>query len=306
MQDSILREINTSVTLRTIENDLEFMKGDPPMGYGAPIEYDKSQKAHYYSEAFTLDKVQLSSNEQKALEFAASLLYQYRDLGFYKSISAAIDKVKWGTDFSSLQQGSNAELSKIIQTENTPTLKGREYIPILLDAIQEQKALTIRYQKFSTSESDTHTFHPYLLKEYLNLWYVVGFSVEREGIRSLALDRIKEITPIDTSFNRLGEFDGTTFFQHTIGITRLEEEPIEIVIRFTAHQGNYIKTTPLHDSQCILIDDENELRIRINIIPSYEFYMRILSFGDQVEIIEPQPIREQISWTIQEMQKKYS
>ncbi len=61
----------------------------------------------------------------------------------------------------------------------------------------------------------------------------------------------------------------------------------EVVLSFTQFQGKYIKSLPLHESQEILIDHEEELRIRLRLYVTHDFFMEILSYGDTVKVIQP-------------------
>ncbi len=67
-----------------------------------------------------------------------------------------------------------------------------------------------------------------------------------------------------------------------------------VILSFTPHQGKYIKTQPLHHSQRVLIDNEEELRIQLNIRINYELEEQILKQGEKVTVIEPQELKELI------------
>ena len=68
----------------------------------------------------------------------------------------------------------------------------------------------------------------------------------------------------------------------------------EVILSYDPFQGNYIKSQPLHASQRILVDDQNELRISIRVIPNYELEEQILKQGERVKVLEPKWLREGI------------
>ncbi|MGM0649710.1 MAG: WYL domain-containing protein [Bacteroidota bacterium] len=60
------------------------------------------------------------------------------------------------------------------------------------------------------------------------------------------------------------------------------------MLAYTPTQGKYIKTLPMHNSQKVLIDNDNECRISINVGPNFELNQQILKHGDTVKVLEPQ------------------
>jgi len=63
----------------------------------------------------------------------------------------------------------------------------------LYQAILKELCLTINYQSFNARDSYDIPFHPFILKQFNNLWFVVGRKERNEPILTLALDRISKI-----------------------------------------------------------------------------------------------------------------
>lgn len=76
------------------------------------------------------------------------------------------------------------------------------------------------------------------------------------------------------------------------GISTLEPELV--ILSFTPEQGKYIKTLPLHHSQVIVVDNENELRVQLKVFTVYDFIKEIVSHGTNVKVIEPETLRNQV------------
>lgn len=84
-------------------------------------------------------------------------------------------------------------------------------------------------------------------------------------------------------------------FKDIIGVTlETGKEPVEIIASITPSQAPYIITKPIHDSQKVLEENENEITISIRILPNYEFYSTILSFGSSIKIVSPEFVREEV------------
>jgi len=70
-------------------------------------------------------------------------------------------------------------------------------------------------------------------------------------------------------------------------------------------QGKYIKSLPLHETQKILIDNDKELRISLEIYLTYDFKQEILSYGENVKVIEPKHFAEELKETYLAALEKY-
>ena len=84
-----------------------------------------------------------------------------------------------------------------------------------------------------------------------------------------------------------------------------DEKPQNVVLSFLPLQGNYIKSLPLHETQKILIDNEKELRISLNIHITNDFKMEILSYGENVKVLEPQSFTDELRKTYSMALKQY-
>jgi hypothetical protein len=76
-----------------------------------------------------------------------------------------------------------------------------------------------------------------------------------------------------------------------------------IVLKFSEHRFPFVKAKPIHGSQKII--DADDHTISLNLIPNRELEAILLSFGDDVEVIEPQPLRLQVANKIKKSFEKY-
>ena len=81
--------------------------------------------------------------------------------------------------------------------------------------------------------------------------------------------------------------------------------PQEIILSFNAFQGKYIKSLPLHETQQVLIDNKNELQIKLKLYVTHDFVMELLSFGDNVKVLKPQSLITEIKHAYQNALKQY-
>jgi predicted DNA-binding transcriptional regulator YafY len=78
-----------------------------------------------------------------------------------------------------------------------------------------------------------------------------------------------------------------------------------VVLSYEAFQGNYIKTQPIHNSQKILVDNDDELRISIRVIPNYELEEQILKQGERVKVVEPKWLQDSIKERLKKALEQY-
>lgn len=280
---------NTGIkcALRTIQKDLQDLRDDESIfGQNLNIHEDKKTKK-WYSDGVPkgiFNAIELEDGEATALLFYAKTMNQYRDYPVFKEMSVAIRKVIDSSNASD-EVKELFEKDSLLETEKHEPINGIELITDILKAINTRNVLIIEYQKFD-GKLKTYEFKPVLLKEDKQMWYIVGVNVGSVDIRTLALDRVKSLIVNNKTFNSI-EFNSEEYFKYSFGITVSVKEPIDVIISFNTDQGNYLRALPIHPTQLILVDDETEFKIQITVIPSYEFYSKIRSYGEQAKIISP-------------------
>ncbi len=173
--------------------------------------------------------------------------------------------------------------------------QGTENMNGLLHAIQNRVQIEFSYSKYWENESTQRIAEPYALKEFKNRWYLVALDHKDRRIKTFALDRLTDLEITKRKFIHPQKFDVIEYFKHCFGIiTADDEQPQEIVLSFEPFQGKYIKSLPLHESQEVLVDNEHEIRIKLKIYLTHDFLMEILSQGENVKVIQPPGLIEQL------------
>ena len=306
LADECSKRLNITVSQRTIQQDLKDLAQDFELGFYLPIEKERQHREvfFYYSEIpnSIFPALELEKDEINALLFYAKTVQQYRAYPMFGDISEAIKKVVINTNISPNLKRLFDENSSLL-TENHFAIRGTELIVQLLSAIHRQNVIEVDYKKFTISKVKTYILKPILLKEDKHMWYVVS-ERESKQLITLALDRIIRMSITDKTFKKI-DFDYEDYYRHSFGITVTKDAPQEVTISFTAKQGNYIKTLPIHSTQEIIKDTEQELVITVIVKPSYEFYAKILSYGPDATIISPFDVREKVRALIEGTLSKY-
>ncbi|MEO9885564.1 MAG: WYL domain-containing transcriptional regulator [Balneola sp.] len=282
-----------SISGSTIQKDIRDLREDTVLQIYAPIQYSHSEKAHYYPDDVDeiFPAIELSDQEISALLFYGKVQNQYRQYGIFSDIIEAIDKVLEAANVRKQYRKISID-RPLVQTEKIPPLKGSELLIKIIQGMKSEKKIRFEYHKFA-SEKKERIISPYLLKEDKHMWYLIGLLEGKDQVTTFAVDRMSNVRIVNESMKRIN-FNPKNHFKHSLGITVPIENPIEITLSFTPFQGNYLKSLPIHESQKIILDDDKEFQVSLLVHPTYEFYSKILGYGNSVKVISPEAAKEEI------------
>ena len=283
------------VSRRQIFEDIKFMESDT--GWSIPLERKKDGKKVYYryeDAGFSINEQPLTDEEAQQLKTVIITLSRFRGLPSNEWVEEVISNLEWRFN---LKGGSES----VIGFEQNQELKGLYFLAPIIDATANHQVLSIVYQNYRMgSEAKELTVHPYYVKQYNNRWFLMAMDNEKHYITNLALDRIISVQVDDKiSFIPNGTVDFEHYFDDVIGVTIPPKDVVKqtLKLRFTKRQFPYVVSKPLHPSQIILDEDDGVLSIEV--IPNYELDQLILSFGPDVEVLEPLSYRRLIKDKIQ-------
>ncbi len=292
------------ISISTIEKDMWAMRNEGDLGYYAPIAYSQPHRGYFYEEeGYTINDINLNEEDLGALRLATETLNQFRDSPLFRRYHQAIDKIVNRLRISPEFDGSGE--SSFIQFEEAPEVKGIEHLTALADAIRNRQVVRFVYEKFSDGSRRAHEVHPYLLKEYRNRWYLITYEPDRDDFRTYGLDRIEQIEVDKAFFSLQKDFDSDRFFMHSIGITELDKDPVDVVFRCNATLGKYLASQPLHASQHIREVSGGDVEVSLRVLVTYELLSELRGYGPAVEVIAPTDLRERFKKELSEALSKY-
>lgn len=184
-----------------------------------------------------------------------------------------------------LQEGN--KLSPSVFLEKRKSL-GTEHIYGIIHAIQNGYVLQFTHQKHWEDFSTQREVNPIAIKESQQRWYLIALDKKNETVKTFGLDRISNLKITDTKFKPIA-YNVEKEFQHAFGVVTCAPAK-KVVLEFSKQQGNYIKTFPLHESQCIVEETEDTVILEIYIHTTNDIIMELLKYGSDVEVLEPQSL----------------
>ncbi|RYG41071.1 MAG: WYL domain-containing protein [Chitinophagaceae bacterium] len=297
--DCIEEALGCSISDSMFNKDLQQMR----QIYNAPLEYNREHRGYCYTQSgFSIKEFPLTNEEIEALDFSTALLQQLKGTRMFNHFENAINKVIEGYRISSIVGRSEKQL---LQVEEPVRADSSMFLEPILQAIVQRQALKIIYKGFGREEKD-HTVSPYLVKEYRNRWYLIGYSSKAENVLVMAFDRIVSLKKAKEKYTDTPGFEPEDFFKYSLGITQIHgAKPEQVVLEFTAKQAPYIISQPLHHSQETISDNDKGLRVQLTVYLTAELRMMILSYGSQVRVLEPASLKKEIAAEIGRMGKRH-
>lgn len=283
------REIN--VSKRTVQLDIQMMRSDK-LGYNAPIEVYQKKFYRYSEEDFSITDIPITETDMNVLSETVEMLKQFKDFSLFSELGGIIQRLEDKVYTEKTKQSS------IIHLDKNENLKGLEYLDTLYQAILKKIVLKITYKSFKARNANEMIFHPFILKEFNNRWFLVGKpnTKAKQPVMTLALDRIIALD-YDTSITYVNyNFDGDTFYKNTIGVTVMDNHNLQdIVMKIDRRNAPYIITKPFHHSQKIMETLENgSIIFSVCVHLNFELERLIMGFGETIEVIKPRNLRKRI------------
>lgn len=201
-----------------------------------------------------------------------------------------------------------------IRSSLEQNLTNIEMLPVLYKAITDKKVLHLTYQGFGRDSIEL-VFHPQFLKEYNGRWFVFGeANREPHHAYNIPIDRIKGELEFDDNIEYIQAAGGfyKELFDNIIGVTHEKNTEIEtIVIRTkTEYIHGLILTKPFHHSQKEVLPfgeygGEYYGEIMFVVEPNRELNGKILAYGQNLEVIEPESLRLKITGIVENLYSQY-
>lgn len=307
VNDMLYEDGFPEVTQRCIEKDLNTLEYAP---FSAPIErfrHNGKNCISYDNYSFSIFKQEMSREERNLLREVLSTIGQFNGL----------DNFTWLDDFK-IGLGLE-ERRQIISFSNNPYLQNSNLLGTLFDNISNEVVVKLSYHTFSDETIRSIDFHPYLLKQYNDRWFLLGAADSDKKILTFALDRIDKVESLPEKRYQECPDNLAERFEDIVGVTLYEDRPVEHICFWVSDASkDYVVTKPIHESQIQYQGDkENKLREKyktlycgayfsVDCICNYELIRELCSFGSNLIVLEPESLKNKIIGNLQEYLSLYS
>lgn len=188
---------------------------------------------------------------------------------------------------------SNLSIHDRILTENIPS--SQDHLSTVLEAMKSNNTLHITFKAFTMKEPKRFLVEPYCVKMSAQRWYMLARNTEHKNLRLYSLDRIETVEISNTRFVLPDDFNAKDYFAEFFGIVLDESVPLQtIILRADKYHQNYMRTLPLHPTQREIFACDDYADFELKLRPTYDFYMKLMSFGNMIKVLEPKNLQEEI------------
>jgi proteasome accessory factor B len=289
------------VSYKTVQRDIDFMRDQLQL----PIEYDSVRRGFLYTkEVKNLPSVALQEGEIVALLVAQRAAEQYRGTPFEKSLRNAFTRLIEG--LPSKSEISLRDLSEAVSFRPPgPPSTDLESFQTLSNALMDSQEIGFKYRKPADGEGTARRVQPYHLGFIGGIWYLIGFDLGRNAIRTFALARISAPKNLNRRFARpkgfsLDEmlYDSFSAFEtHNVQQVRILLDPLA---------ASLTSERKWHSSQKMTFrrDGSAELSLKVGLAPDLEAW--IMAWGPRAKVLYPTSLKNRIGAAMKKAAMQYS
>lgn len=305
LKEACESKLGIEVSERTIDKDIFEMRFNDSLGYNAPIEFDRKTKGYFYTDPnYSIDSIPIGASDLNAIEFAAEILGQYKNVNILNDFKGAVNKI---VDTIKVQRILHDEpsLQGLVQLDNMENIPGSEFLNDCIECIKSRYVAELEYKKFNSTDAKKYFFEPYILKEYDGLWYITGKLSESGEIRTFALDRILEVKVTNSIFTTDATFDREIYYHNVFGVTHTNALPQKITIEADWNTARFLKVRPLHKTQMEIASTDEKVTFEFELVLNPELETKLMSLGFGCVVVSPKELRESIKQKLNKALSNY-
>ena len=262
---------------------------------GAPIEQDEESRFYYdrsLAGHFELPGIWISPQELQALLTAQQVLGNVQpglledELG---NLQGRIANLL--TDKGVEMDGGRSRIH-IHQAAGRP-VPARMFQDVL-QALLQRHRLQIRYHGRGSDEVTERAVSPERLTYYRNAWYLDAWCHLRKGLRSFALERIRDQQLQDETARDVTPEELAQHYDQSYGIFSGQAED-SAELKFSPRMARWVADEQWHPDQSSEWQEDGSYLLSVPFSNARELVMDILRFGPEVEVMGPESLRRSVA-----------
>jgi predicted DNA-binding transcriptional regulator YafY len=254
-----------------------------------------------------LPPLRLTLPEAMAVVLSARLVTRYADK-YEPNLASAFEKIGEGLPDTLRQH--------VVRTLDDLALRRidadfNRHVEVLTKAWAERRVVRFRYQPARYDGADREArwaeVEPYLLEPSLatHALYLIGWDRTRKAIRTFKVERIGDLSLTPASFAAPESAALATTLRRAWDIIADQPET-EVVLRFSPAVAARVGEATWHPSQAVAVLPDGSLEWRARVAGTIEIRLWILSWGDEVEVLEPAALRADVAATLARAAARYA
>jgi predicted DNA-binding transcriptional regulator YafY len=287
--EEIARRVDMSV--RTVYRDLRAIDQELQVGV-----WSENGLWGVAGEEF-LPPLKLTLAEAMAVVLSARLMVRYADK-YDPDLAAAFEKLEEGLP-PALREHVERTLDTLSRHPRDEAFS--RHVHLLTKAWAERRVVSIDYDpaKYGPqSERRRATVRPYLIEPSLqtHALYLIGWDETRNGLRTFKIERMHDVALSPRTFDEPETAALEPILQRAWDIIADQPE-VDVVLRFAPSVATRVGETIWHPTQRLERQDDGSIVWRATVAGTIEIRLWILSWGDEVEVLAPEALRDDVAAT---------
>jgi predicted DNA-binding transcriptional regulator YafY len=246
-------------------------------------------------ESAFLPPLKLTLSEAMAVFLAARLMVRYADK-YDPDLGSAFEKLAANLP-ATLREHVGRSLDVLQDAPLDPDFI--DHVRLLTRAWAERRAVEIDYEGAAfegrPGERTRRTVRPYLIEPSLqtHALYLLGWDEDRAAMRTFKIERIREVRVTPRQFAPPEEASLERDLRRGWDIIA-DQPPVEVRLRFSPAVAERVLETTWHPLQQVERQADGSLLWWTTVSGVIEIRLWVLSWGDDVEVLEPIDLRNQV------------
>ncbi len=273
---------------------------------GAPIEFDRSAQGYRYrrdadGSRFELPGLWFSAEELQALIVFDNLFERLEPGLLGEHLAPLTRRVKELLEHKRLGLGEAARRIRVLGMRARPA---GEWFGLLAGATLERRQVRISYHGREKDEVTERAVSPQRLVHYRDNWYLDAWCHRAKGLRSFSVDRVKRATELVEPAKAISDARLDAHFAGSYGIFAGEPDKTA-VLRFAVSRARWVADESWHPHQTGRFLPDGGYELRVPYRDARELAMDVLCYGAEVEVLEPESLREEIAERLRAAAARY-
>ncbi|HEU0235465.1 MAG TPA: WYL domain-containing transcriptional regulator [Candidatus Limnocylindrales bacterium] len=285
---------------RTVYRDLRAIEGEIGLGV-----WSEGGRWGMLGDEF-LPPLKLTLSEAMAVVLSSRLMVRYADK-YDPDLGAAFEKLEEGLP-PVLRAHVNRTLD--ILSSQPRDERFRTHVRILTKAWAERRVVSIDYEPAGYERASRRrraTVRPYLIEPSLqtHALYLIGFDETRGALRTFKIERMRDVALAPRTFDPPEAGSIETTLRRAWDIIA-DQPPVEVVLRFAPKVAARVGEATWHPTQTVERVADGSLVWRATVSGTIEIRLWILSWGDDVEVVAPAGLRDDVADTHRRAAARYA